>query len=132
MNTTKTYYYKKKRGSLVDVICDELTYGEEVYILTSSGKFIPTTAPGLLINEYNVSTCWDDSGNNYIEVQVDNPELQEKVTEVAKKFGKKFSTSYSKYTGAGREYQVKIYIEEEDFDGSYFDPDVLVRGKKAS
>lgn len=132
MTTNNTYYYKKKRGSLVDVICDELTYGEEVYILSANGNFVPTTAPSLLISEYNVSTSWDDDGNNYIEVQVESQEVQEKVVEVAKKFGKNFSTNFSKYAGAGREYQVKIFIEEEDFDGNYFDPNVLIRSKKAS
>jgi hypothetical protein len=127
--TTQTYYYKKKRGSLVDVICDELTYGETVYIWSDTlNKYIPTEAPSLLISEYNVATNWDDDGNNYIEAQVESAEVQEKVVELAKKFGKRFSTNYSKYAGAGREYQVKIYIEEEDFDGNYFDPNVIVRG----
>ena len=91
-------------------------------------KYLPTAAPSLLISEYNVATNWDDDGNNYIEVQVESVEVQEKVVELAKKFDKRSSTNYSKYAGAGREYQVKIYIEEEDFDGSYFDPNVIIRG----
>ena len=129
MTNTKEYYYKSKRGSLVDVICDELTYGEEVYILSPSGKFIPTTAPSLLINEYNVSTDWDDNGNNYILVQVESEATQAKVIEVAKKYGKEYSTSYSKYSSKDKQYQVKISIDEEDFDGSYYDPNVKVRAR---
>lgn len=129
MANTNGYYYKSKRGSLVDVICDELTYGEEVYILSQSGKFIPTTAPSLLINEYNVSTDWDDNGNNYILVQVGDAVTQAKVVEVAKKFGKEYSTSYSKYSSEDKRYQVKISIDEEDFDGSYYDPNVKVRAR---
>jgi hypothetical protein len=132
MNTNKNYYYKKKRGSLVDVICDELTLGEEVYTLSANGKWVPTTAPSLLINEYNVSTDWDDDGTNFILVQVGDEETQMKVTKVAEKYGKKFSTSYSKFLSEDKRYRVRIYIDEEDFDGNYFDPNVLVRTNKAS
>lgn len=131
-NTNKTYYYKQRRGSLVDVICDELTYGEEVYTLSSSGKFVPTTAPSLLISEYNVSTDWNDDGQNFILVQVGNEELQSKVIEVANKYGKSYITKTTKYGDEDKRYQVKILIDEEDFDGHYFDPNVLIRSKKAS
>ena len=132
MTTNKTYYYKQKRGSLVDVICDELTYGEEVYTLSGSGKFIPTTAPSLLISEYNVSTDWDDNGQNFILVQVGTAELQAKVLEVAKKYGKETFSKQTKFGDEDKRFQVKIFIDEEDFDGHYFDPNVLVRAKKAS
>ena len=132
MITNKTYYYKKKRGSLADVICDELTYGEEVYTLSSNGKYIPTTAPSLLINEYNVSTDWDDNGQNFILVQVADEETQSKVVELANKFGKKCTTKHTNYGDLDKRFQVRILIDEEDFDGSYFDPNVLVRGKRAA
>ena len=132
MNTNKTYYYKKKRGSLVDVICDELTYGEEVYTLSANGKYIPTTAPSLLINEYNVSTDWDDNGQNFILVQVESEEIQHKVVELANKFGKSCLVKNTIYGDLDKRFQVRILIDEEDFDGNYFDPTVLVRGQKAS
>jgi hypothetical protein len=132
MTTNKTYYYKKMRGSLVDVICDELTCGEEVYTLSATGKFVPTTAPSLLIDEYNVSTDWDDNGQNFILVQVADEETQRKVVELAKRFGKNSLTKHTNYGDKDKRYQVKILIDEKDFDGAYFDPKVLVRGKKAS
>ena len=125
----KTYYYKKKRGSLVDVICDELTFGEEVYTLSPTGKFIPTTAPSLLLDEYQVSTSWDDDGQYFILAQVGDSEMQSKVIEVAKKYGKDFTSKFSPYSQPGYQYQVKIFVAEEDFDGNYFDPNVMVRGK---
>lgn len=125
----KVYYYKKKRGSLVDVICDELTIGEGVYTLSESGKFSPTTAPSLLLDEYQVSTSWDDEGRHFILAQVGDAEIQAKVTEVAKKYGKDFITKYSPYSQLGHQYHVKIFVAESDFDGHYFDPNVLVRGK---
>lgn len=131
MTTSKTYYYKKKRGSLVDIICDELTYGEEVYILSASGNFVPTTAPSLLISEYNVSTDWTDDGQNFILVQVGDEETQSKVVELAKKFGKETITRHTGYGDLDKRFQVKILIDEEDFDGNYFDPNVLIRSKKA-
>lgn len=124
----KVYYYKKKRGSLVDVICDELTLGEEVYALSPSGKFFPTTAPSLLLDEYQVSTSWDEDGQHFILVQVGDVEMQTKVTEVAKKYGKTFLTKFSHYSHPGYQYHIKIFIAEDDFDGNYFDPNVLVRG----
>lgn len=132
MATNKTYYYKKKRGSLVDVICDELTCGEEVYLLSASGNWSPTYAPSLLINEYNVSTDWDDNGNNFILVQVEDAETQQKVIEVAEKYGKSHSEKHTNYGDIDKRFQVKIFIEESDFDGNYFDPNVPIRSKKAS
>lgn len=128
---SKVYYYKKKRGSLVDVLCDELTFGEEVYTLSTSGKFIPTTAPSLLLDEYQVSTGWDDNGQHFILVQVADAEMQTRVTEVAKAYGKDFTTKVSHYSPVGYQYHIKIYVEETDFDGNYFDPNVRVRGKTA-
>lgn len=125
----KVYYYKKKRGPLVDVICDELTFGEEVYTLSQSGKFIPTTAPSLLLDEYQVSTNWDDEGQHFILVQVGDAETQTRVGEVAKKYGKDFTTKFSPYSQPGYQYHTKILISEDDFDGNYFDPNVNVRGK---
>ena len=128
---TQNYYYKKTRGSVVDVICDELTFGEEVYILNNStGKYVPTTAPSLGISEYNVSTDWD--GQNFILVQVEDEETQKKVVELADRFGKKCLTKHTNYGDLDKRFQVKILIDEEDFDITYFDPNVLVRGKKAA
>jgi hypothetical protein len=132
MDANKTYYYKKKRGSLVDVICDELTYGEEVYTLSATGNYIPTTAPSLLINEYNVSTSWDENGQNFILVQVGDEDTQKKVVELGNKFGKTCIEKHTNYGDLDKRFQVKILIDEEDFDGNYFDPNVLIRGKKAS
>ena len=130
---SKTYYYKKTRGSVVDVICDELTFGEEVYLKNeSTGKYTPTRAASLLIDEYNVSTCWNEDGTNYILVLVGSEDMQGKVVEVAKKFGKEYHTSFSKYFSKDKAYQVKIYIDEEDFDNVYFDPNVLIRSRKES
>jgi hypothetical protein len=131
-NTGKTYFYKQRRGSLVDVICDELTYGEEVYVLSSNGKYIPTTAPSLLIDEYHVSTDWDDNDNCFIWVQVEDEETQNRVVEVANKYGKASTTKFDRFAPIGSQYQVKISIEETDFDGHYYDDKVTVRPKKAS
>ena len=129
--TTQTYYYKKTRGSVVDVICDELTFGEEVYIRNeSSNKYIPTRAPSLLINEYNVSTGWEDNGQNFILVQVEDEATQNKVIELATKFGKDVTTRHTNYGDIDKRFQIKILIDEEDFDNIYFDPNVLIRGKK--
>ena len=131
--TTQTYYYKKTRGSVVDVICDELTFGEEVYIWSdSANKYVATKAPSLLISEYNVSTDWDDNGQNFILVQVGDEETQNKVIELAKKFSKEVLTRHTNYGDLDKRFQIKILIDEEDFDTVYFDPNVLIRGKKAA
>ena len=119
-------YYKKKRQPLADIIMRDLTSGEVVYRL-KDGKYSPTHRPSLNIDEYDIGAGTDDNGE-YILARVENEEQLSDIEAIAKRYGKKFKTEFDKWA-VGPKYVGKIYIEYEDWDVPYFDPDVKVRIK---
>lgn len=118
-------YYKNKRDPLADIIMQELTSGEVVYSLNDKGKFIPTWAPSLNLDEMEVGASSDENGD-YIIAHVGHEEDLGAVEDIARKYGKQFKSGMDKYA-VGNKYFTKIYINDEDWDDPYFDPDVQIR-----
>ena len=126
----KEIYYRPKRGPLADIIQDELTRGEDVYSKSASGKWVPTFAPSLNLPEEHVGVMYDDSDNVFIEVKVGDPKTAEMVAAIGEKYGKPVNISGPiKYADPNKQYIIRIEVNEEDFDGNYVDPNVLVRSK---
>lgn len=119
-------YYKKKRQPLADIIMRDLTSGEVVYRL-SNGKYTPTHRPALNLDEYDIGANSDEYGE-YISARVENESDLPKIAAIAKRYGKEFRTSFDNYA-VGPKYVGKIYIDYEDWDKPYFDPDVKIRIK---
>lgn len=117
-------YYKKKRQPLADIIMRDLTSGEVVYRVIN-GKYSPTHRPSLNIDEYDIGANSDEHGE-YICARVENEGDLPKIAAIARRYGKEFRTEFDKYA-AGPKYVGKIYIDYEDWDVPYFDPDVKVR-----
>ena len=127
---TKELYYRPKRGPLADIIQDELTRGEDVYSKSAAGKWVPTFAPSLNLPEEHVGVLYDDSDNIFIEVKVGDPDAAAKVADIGEKYGKRVSVSGPvKYAAPEKAYIIRIEVSEDDFDGNYVDPNVLVRSK---
>jgi hypothetical protein len=118
-------YYKKKRDPLADIIMQELTSGEVVYSLNDKGKFIPTWAPSLNLDEMEVGASSDENGE-YIIAHVGHEEDLGAVEDIARKYGKQFKSGMDRYA-IGNKYFTKIYVNDEDWDEPYFDPDAQVR-----
>ena len=121
-------YYKKKRGSLVDIIEDELGRGEVVYKLGASGKYNPTHAPSLNIDQYLIGGGTDEKGE-YISAWVPDNKVEDAIA-IAKKYGKDYKVKKEKYV-KGDNNQIRIYIDESDWDGNYVDPNVPTLDRKA-
>ena len=126
----KEIYYRPKRGPLADIIQDELTRGEDVYSKSASGKWVPTFAPSLNLPEEHVGVLYDDSDKIFIEVKAGDPETANKVAEIGEKYGKRTTINGPiKYAAPDKAYIIRIEVSEQDFDGNYIDPNVLVRSK---
>lgn len=121
--------YRTKRNCLADIIQDELTNGEEVYKLNAKGTLIPTWAPSLNLDEYEVGVDVDDKGE-FIRAWMDEADLP-KAIEIAEKYNKEYKTGVDTHV-RGRNNYIKIYITEEDWDQPYFDPNVKTRKDIAS
>lgn len=119
-------YYKKKRQPLADIIMRDLTSGEVVYRL-KDGKYSPTHRPSLNIDEYDVGANSDEHGE-YILARVETEPELDGIKAIADRYGKEFKTEFDKWA-VGPKYVGKIYIDYEDWDKPYFDPDVKVRVK---
>lgn len=130
LENPKELYYRPKRGPLADIIQDELTRGEDVYSKSASGKWVPTFAPSLNLPEENVGVFYDDSGNVCIEAKVGDIATATKVEAIADKYNKRVIViGPISWAEPNKQYNVRIYVDEADFDGNYFDPNVLVRSK---
>lgn len=119
-------YYYTKRESVADVIMMTLTSGEPAYRMSASGKLVPTTAPSLNIDEYDVGPNEDGDGRQCIVANVSDEGTQAKVEELAKRFGKDF-VSGSHSSGWKKPFYTKIYIDESDWDTPYVDPNAKTR-----
>ena len=127
----KQLYYKSKRGPLSDIIQDELTSGEVVYSKSESGSWIPTFAPSMNLPEEHVGMMYDDSGNICIETKVGDHTTASEIENIGHKYNKKVTTSGPiSWAEKDKQYIVRIYLDEEDFDGNYVDPEVPVRNRK--
>lgn len=120
-----TIYYHYKREPLADIIQAELLEGEEVYILTNKGTFIPSNAPSLNMDTEDVGANSDDRGD-YISARVPTEEDCLAVENIATKYGREFVSGYDRWV-IGNKYFVKIYLQPEDWDKPYFDPNVQIR-----
>lgn len=116
------YIYRAKRDPLADIIQDELTRGETVYRMGDDGKIRPTWAPSLNLNYEDTGASSDENGD-YIIAWVADEGLVKQVEAIGHKYGKEVKTGYDKNVGA-TPYWVKIYINDEDWDEPYFDPNV--------
>ena len=87
----------------------------------AKGKPIPTFAPSLNLDEYEVGVNVDDKGE-FVIAWV-NEETLPKAIEIAKKYNKEYETGVDNYVKGNNQY-VKIYITDEDWDQPYFDPNV--------
>lgn len=123
-----SFYYKKKREPLPDIIQKDLTSGEIVYKESPSGKLIPTHAPSLNLDEREVGSGVDDHGTYVIAWVPEETDTRE-VEEIAMKYGKEFKSGKDKYV-IGNKYFTKIYVNDADWDKPYFDPDAPVRSGK--
>ena len=113
--STGTLYYKThKRGCLADVIQDELTCGEEVYKRGSNGKAIPTVAPSLNLEEWDIGVSSDENGE-YIIANVSDEATQRDVEEIAMKYGKSYKSGKNSYVADDKVFYTKIYIDDEDW-----------------
>lgn len=126
--TDDKIYYKKKRGSLVDIIEDELGRGEVVYKLGASGKYNPTHAPSLNIDQYLIGGGTDEKGE-FIRAWVPDNKVDDAIA-IAKKYGKDYKVKKEKYV-KGDNNQIRIYIDESDWDENYVDPNVPTLDRKA-
>lgn len=121
-------YYKKKRGSLVDIIEDELGRGEVVYKLGASGKYNPTHAPSLNIDQYLIGGGTDEKGE-YISAWLPENKIDDAVA-IAKKYNKEYKLGKDKYVKGDNDF-IRIYIDESDWEGNYVDPNVPTLDRKA-
>ena len=116
------YIYKAKRDPLADIIQDELTGGETVYRMGDDGKIRPTFAPSLNLNYEDTGASSDENGD-YIIAWVADESLVKQVEDIGHKYGKEVKTGYDKNV-SNTPHWVKIYIDDEDWDEPYFDPNV--------
>lgn len=131
-------YYKdaKHRDPLADVIQRELTDGEVVYKFSDKkGRFQATHAPSLNIDAMDVSVDYDEDRDDqpYILVRLADKALLDEVATVGKKYGKEVTTGTERFMRGDKKLFAKIYLDDADFDGHYFDPNVPVKtgkGKK--
>ena len=123
------FYYSRKREPLADIIMSELTIGEyPVYKLSASGKFNPTNGPCLNIDSENVGANVDDRGE-FISARVDSEDQLIDIEKIAKKYNKEFASEFDTYA-VGPKYVGKIYIDYQDWDEPYFDPNAKIRTKQ--
>lgn len=120
-------YYKKKRGPLVDIIEKELGSGEVVYKLGSSGKYNPTHAPSLNIDEYLIGGGSDEKGD-YISAWIPENKIDDAVA-IANKYNKEYKLGHDKYVRGDKDF-IRIYIDDEDWEGNYIDPNVPTLNRK--
>ena len=119
------FYYRPKREPLAGVIEAELTGGEKGYKKTATG-WSPTVAPSLLLDQSTVGISYD--GN--FELYLDSEELAHKVIAVGEKYNRR--TKYEKLNSpySNKNHKVTIYLEEDDWDIPYYDPNVNIRNDR--
>jgi hypothetical protein len=117
--------YKRKRQPLADIIQDELTSGEWVY--KYNGKALnPTPAPSLNIDPEEIGVDSDNKGD-FVIAWVETEDDTKEVEDVAKKYGKEFISGYDRYVRGKNKFFTKIYLNEEEWDEPYFDPNVRTK-----
>ena len=121
----RNLFYKSTREPLADIIQQELTSGEVVYNLNKDGKYIMTWAPSLNLDEYDIGVNGDAKGD-YIIAYVSSEDICKQVEAVASKYNRKSESGIDKYS-SGNKYFTKIYLNDEDWDEPYFDPNVQIR-----
>ena len=125
-DTSRTIYYKNKRNSLAELIEDELTLGETVYIPNEQGTaLIATVTPSMQLDPEEVGTNVDENGKEYIIAWMTEDRLPEAIN-IAKKYNKEYVTGKDKYVRGANSY-IKIYVTDADWEGPYVDPNVLTR-----
>lgn len=122
-----TLYYKNKRGSLVDIIEDELGRGEVVYKQGITGKYNPTHAPSLNIDQYLIGGGEDEKGE-YISAWLPEDKVDDAIA-IAKKYGKEYKVGKDKYVKGDNNF-IHIYIDESDWEGNYVDPNVPILNRR--
>lgn len=122
-------YYKKTREPLADIIMLDLTSGEVVYKENESGKLIPTHNESVNLDAEDIGANDDDKGEYIIGWSANEDDIK-KMEAIAKKYGKEFKSGKDEKVSGDKKFFTKIYINEEDWDEPYFDPDVKVKGKK--
>lgn len=120
-------YYRSERDCLADIIFAELTSGEDIYLLTDKNKFIPSTAPSLNLDAEE-AVGWDyDSKGDFIKAYTSSEEQAAEVEAIGAKYGKETVTKFDKYISGPAKYLTKIYVNDQDWDEPYFNPDVQIR-----
>lgn len=128
-------YYKdaKHRDPLADVIQRELTDGEVVYKFSDKkGRFQATHAPSLNLDAMDVSVDYDEDRDDqpYILVRVADKAVLDEVVAIGKKYGKEVTTGTERFMRGDKKLFARIYLDDADFDGHYFDPNVPVKTGK--
>lgn len=121
-DTSKDFYYKKKRKPVAEIIQDELTDGEKGY-LKNGDSWSPTNAPHMGMETQQVGL----NANFDIEVYTNDEQRAKDIVKVGEKYGKrvKYDKLHSPYSD--RNHKVTIYLDDGDWDVPYFDDDVTHR-----
>ena len=120
------YIYKKKRMPLADILMAELCEGEyPVYRKSASGKLNPTNGPHFNLDYDDVAAGYDGKGD-YIIAWVADEQLANKVATLGDKYNRETVIGSDKYV-SGTPFFVKIYVEDDDWETPYVDPNVTVR-----
>ena len=125
LDVSDNTYYKSKRQPLADIIMRDLTSGEVVYTLNDDGKYVATHAPSLNLDEYDIGANADENGE-YIIAWLPTEEMTKTVENIAKRYNRDYKSG-SKEHVKGNKFFTKIYLDDEDWDKPYFDPNVKVR-----
>lgn len=125
LDVSDNTYYKSKRQPLADIIMRDLTSGEVVYTLNDDGKYVATHAPSLNLDEYDIGANADENGE-YIIAWLPTEEMTKTVENLAKRYNRDYKSG-SKEHVKGNKFFTKIYLDDEDWDKPYFDPNVKVR-----
>lgn len=117
-------YYPKTRDPLADIIQAELSDGEYAYKVSKSGNLSPANVNGIGI-DYNDIGVDSDSNGYFVKAYVTEDKTDDAVN-IAKKYGKDYELGEDKFVSGNGKY-IKIYVDEEDFDKPYFDPNAKIK-----
>lgn len=127
-DASEEMFYKKKRKPLADIIMDELTWGETVFKPGKNGRFNPTYGPSLNLDESNIGANSDENGE-YIIAWVPDEATVKAVEDIANKYNRESKSGSTNHV-KGNKLFVKIYLNDEDWDEPYFDPNVKIYSSK--
>lgn len=118
--------YKQKRDSLAEIIQVELTEGEWGYVENPDGSISPTRLPSANYLDDKIGVVFGRDDSASIRVWAVDSESLQPAVDIAKKYGKDYKIGSDKYIKSEDKFYCDIFLNEADWDGHYFDPNVPV------